>query len=174
MGAAGSSHRRLRQGYRSARTAVSTALHHCLLTRKRSQAPAGRYVERVQTVAERGVGLGVQVAVTVQGEAHRGMPDPGRTRSTNQPGTRAEPARQPDPDSAGFVGSVACPWWPLGMPRHPPSPGSKGQGSPPGQTSPGGQDHGRGQRQLRRQPRRPTPPRPRPTPTLITLGFSLG
>jgi hypothetical protein len=37
----------------------------------------GVAVERVQTVAERSVGLRVQVAVTVQGEAHRGMPGPG-------------------------------------------------------------------------------------------------
>src|ERR1044072_8260131 len=27
---------------------------------------------------------------------------------------------------ADFVGSAACPWWPVGMPRHPPVPGSKG------------------------------------------------
>ena len=28
---------------------------------------------------------------------------------------------------ADFVGSTACPWCSLGMPRHPPSPGSKGR-----------------------------------------------
>src|SRR4029453_7786492 len=28
-------------------------------------------------------------------------------------------------------GSTACPWWPLGMPRWPPSPGSKGRADRP-------------------------------------------
>src|SRR5512132_3178230 len=28
---------------------------------------------------------------------------------------------------ADFVGSIACPWWSCGMPRCPPSPGSKGR-----------------------------------------------
>jgi hypothetical protein len=37
---------------------------------------AGR-VESVQPVAEGGIGLGIQVAVAVHGEAHRGMPGPG-------------------------------------------------------------------------------------------------
>ena len=37
----------------------------------------GGAVQRVQAVAERGVGLRVQVAVTVEGEAHRGMAGPG-------------------------------------------------------------------------------------------------
>src|SRR5215218_7178880 len=32
---------------------------------------------------------------------------------------------------ADFVGAVACPWCSVGMPRHPPSPRSKGR--PPGQ-----------------------------------------
>src|SRR4030095_7388998 len=32
---------------------------------------------------------------------------------------------------AGFVGSVACPWGSLGMPRCPPSPGSKGRADRP-------------------------------------------
>src|ERR671919_726440 len=32
---------------------------------------------------------------------------------------------------ADFVGSAACPWWPLGMPRCPPSPGSKGRADRP-------------------------------------------
>ena len=50
---------------------------------------------------------------------------------------------------ADFVGSVACPWCSLGMPRCPPSPRVQGQGRPPGQAT-GGQDHDRGQRQLRR------------------------
>src|SRR4029453_18606452 len=35
-------------------------------------------VERVQAVAERAVGLRVEVAVAVQGEAHRGVPSPRR------------------------------------------------------------------------------------------------
>jgi hypothetical protein len=34
---------------------------------------------------------------------------------------------------ADFVGSIAYPWWSLGMPRCPPSPGVQGQGRPPGQ-----------------------------------------
>ena len=38
----------------------------------------GGAVERVQAVAERGVGLGVEVAVAVQGEAHRGVAGPSR------------------------------------------------------------------------------------------------
>ena len=37
----------------------------------------GGAAQRVQAVAERGVGLRVQVAVTVEGEAHRGMAGPG-------------------------------------------------------------------------------------------------
>jgi hypothetical protein len=62
----------------------------------------GGTVEHVQAVMECGVGLRVQVAVPVQGEAHRGMPSPsgdllgvgpGRKHSTNQPGTRAGDAR---------------------------------------------------------------------------------
>src|SRR5215211_4130244 len=32
---------------------------------------------------------------------------------------------------ADFVGSTACPWWSLGMPRCPPSPGSKGRADRP-------------------------------------------
>src|SRR5829696_9179119 len=32
---------------------------------------------------------------------------------------------------ADFVGSTACPWWACGMPRHPPSPGSKGRADRP-------------------------------------------
>src|SRR5215216_2495415 len=32
---------------------------------------------------------------------------------------------------ADFVGSTACPWWPPGMPRCPPSPGSKGRADRP-------------------------------------------
>src|SRR5512133_1259415 len=36
---------------------------------------------------------------------------------------------------ADFVGSVACPWRPLGMPRCPPFPGVQGQGRPPGQAT---------------------------------------
>jgi hypothetical protein len=38
----------------------------------------GRAVEGVQAVAQGGVGLRVQVAVPVEGEAHRGVPGPGR------------------------------------------------------------------------------------------------
>src|SRR5215213_4670759 len=36
---------------------------------------------------------------------------------------------------ADFVGSTACPWRPLGMPRHPPSPGSKGRADRPARQS---------------------------------------
>src|SRR5215218_6924588 len=32
---------------------------------------------------------------------------------------------------ADFVGFIACPWWPCGMPRCPPSPGSKGRADRP-------------------------------------------
>src|SRR5215208_3036986 len=32
---------------------------------------------------------------------------------------------------AHFVGSTACPWWSVGMPRCPPSPGSKGRADRP-------------------------------------------
>src|SRR5215207_4327110 len=38
---------------------------------------------------------------------------------------------------ADFVGSTAFRWWSLGMPRCPPSPGSQGQGRPPGQATEG-------------------------------------
>jgi len=34
-------------------------------------------VDGVQPVAEGGIGLGIQVAVAVEGEAHRGMPGAG-------------------------------------------------------------------------------------------------
>jgi hypothetical protein len=57
---------------------------------------------------------------------------------------------------ADFVGSIACPWWPYGMPRCPPSPGPRaGQTARPGIRK--GQDHDRGRRELRRQPDRRTP-----------------
>src|SRR5215213_4284079 len=36
---------------------------------------------------------------------------------------------------ADFVGSTACPWWPVGMPRCPPSPGSKGRADRPARQS---------------------------------------
>src|SRR5215212_7426070 len=36
---------------------------------------------------------------------------------------------------ADFVGSTACPWWSLGMPRRPPSPGSKGRADRPARQS---------------------------------------
>ena len=36
---------------------------------------------------------------------------------------------------ADFVGSAACPWRPLGMPRRPPSPGSKGRADRPARQS---------------------------------------
>src|SRR5215213_5420380 len=36
---------------------------------------------------------------------------------------------------ADFVGSIACPWWSLGMPRCPPSPGSKGRADRPARQS---------------------------------------
>jgi hypothetical protein len=58
-------------------------------------------------------------------------PTTSRKHPTNQAGTRAEPTRQPDPERADFVGSTACPWWPGGMPRCPPSPGSKGRADRP-------------------------------------------
>src|SRR4030095_12985780 len=38
----------------------------------------GGAVERIQAVAEGGIGLRVQVAVAIQGEAHRGGPSPSR------------------------------------------------------------------------------------------------
>src|SRR5215211_8781086 len=38
----------------------------------------GGAVERIQAVAERRVGLRVEVAIAIQGEAHRGMPGPSR------------------------------------------------------------------------------------------------
>jgi hypothetical protein len=40
-----------------------------------------------------------------------------------------------DEPRADFVGSVACPWWPVGMPRCPPSPGSKGRADRPARQS---------------------------------------
>jgi len=70
--------------------------------------------------------------VEASGRTVPACPTPSRKHSTNQPGTRAEPARQSDPERADFVGSVACPWRSLGMPRCPPSPGSRA-GRPPGQ-----------------------------------------
>jgi Single-strand binding protein family len=36
---------------------------------------------------------------------------------------------------ADFVGFTACPRWPGGMPRCPPSPQCQGQGRPPGQAT---------------------------------------
>ena len=54
---------------------------------------------------------------------------------------------------ADFVGSTACPWCSLGMPRHPPSPGSKGRADRPARQQEG-QDHDRGQCELCRQPHR--------------------
>ena len=44
---------------------------------------------------------------------------------------------------ADFVGSVACPWRPSGMPRWPPSPGSKGKTARPAR-----QPKGAGMRQF--------------------------
>src|SRR5215217_749117 len=38
---------------------------------------------------------------------------------------------------ADFVGFAACPWWSLGMPRCPPSPGSKGRADRPARHSGG-------------------------------------
>jgi hypothetical protein len=81
------------------------------------------------------------------------MPDPSRKHSTNQAGTRAEHARQPD-HMADFAGSIACPWRSVGMPRCPPSPGSKGRADRPARQHEGA-DHDPGSRQLRRQPHRP-------------------
>src|ERR671911_1892304 len=41
---------------------------------------------------------------------------------------------------ADFVGSLACPWWPGGMPRCPPSPGSKGRADRPARQQEGARD----------------------------------
>src|SRR5215211_9331988 len=45
---------------------------------------------------------------------------------------------------ADFVGSTACPWWSFGMPRRPPSPGSKGRAA----DRPARQPKGAGMRQF--------------------------
>jgi hypothetical protein len=62
------------------------------------------------------------------------MTDPSRKPFTNQLGTRAGRAGSHD-RMADFVGSTACPWWPLGMPRRPPSPRSKGRTDRPARQS---------------------------------------
>src|SRR5215211_7650725 len=54
---------------------------------------------------------------------------------------------------ADFVGSVACPWRPKGMPRCPPSPGSKGRADRPARQQEGAHNDRR-QRELCRQPHR--------------------
>jgi Single-strand binding protein family len=75
------------------------------------------------------------------------MPDPSRKRPANQPGTRAGHGRRPS-SMADFVGFTACPWCFFGMPRCPPSPGSKGRADRSARQQKG-QDHDRGQRELR-------------------------
>ena len=87
------------------------------------------------------------------------MPDP-QPQALHQPTRHLSRAQLGSLDRmADFVGSVACPWWSLGMPRCPPSPGSKGRADRPARQSRKGQHHDRGQRQLRRQPhRRPRGP----------------
>jgi hypothetical protein len=55
---------------------------------------------------------------------------------------------------ADFVGSVACPYWSFGLPRCPPSPGSKGRADRPARHQKRGKRHDRGRRQLCRRPDR--------------------
>jgi Single-strand binding protein family len=82
------------------------------------------------------------------------MPDP-----QPQAGPRTNPA--PEPSTLGSFVHGRLGWLhrlPLALSRHATVstvPRVQGQGRPPGQTIPGGQDHDRGSRQLRRQPHRP-------------------
>jgi hypothetical protein len=57
-------------------------------------------------------------------------PTPSRKR-VDQPTRHLSRPRPASPCMADFVGSVACPWWPVGIPRCSPSPGSKGRADRP-------------------------------------------
>jgi Single-strand binding protein family len=79
----------------------------------------GTSVERVQAVAERCVGLRVEVAVAIQGEAHRGMPGPGDLSRGQEPhpltldlGQRHPPTRRLR-QHAGIHGRAhgLADWW---------------------------------------------------------------
>src|SRR5215217_8813776 len=58
------------------------------------------------------------------------MPDPQPQAPPTNPAPEPATVGNSDP-WADFVGSTACPWWPGGMPRCPPSPGSKGRADRP-------------------------------------------
>src|SRR5512132_1227485 len=81
-----------------------------------------------------------------------GMPDP-QGQALHQPTRHPSRPRPASTCMADFVGSVACPWRPWGMPRCPPSPGSMGRADRPAR-QPKGSHHDRGSRELCRQPDR--------------------
>jgi hypothetical protein len=60
-----------------------------------------------------------------------GMPDPSRKRPRQPTRHLSRPRPATCSSWADVVGSVACPWRPGGMPRCPPSPGSKGRAARP-------------------------------------------
>jgi hypothetical protein len=62
------------------------------------------------------------------------MADP-LPQAPHQPTRHPSRAHSATRSMADVVGSAACPWRSLGMPRCPPSPALQGQGSPPGQAT---------------------------------------
>jgi hypothetical protein len=83
------------------------------------------------------------------------MPDPpAASAPPTNPAPEPTAGRRPASSCmADFVGPVVRPWRPCGMPRCPPSPGSKGRADRPARQQEGAH-HDRGSRQLRRQPDR--------------------
>ena len=106
--------------------------------------------------------LGAHTAHIAPGRVHVVLPS--RPQVTQQAPAASPPPTNPAPEPATAGESHAWPTslvhrlprWSLGMPRCPPSPGSKGRADRPARHS-GGMHHDRGRRQLRRQPHRRPP-----------------
>jgi hypothetical protein len=92
------------------------------------------WLQAGRQVGPRGGSLVLPPAPRVEGSGRTVLACPTPSRKRRQP-TRhlSRPWSAILLQSGQFVASTTCTWRSLGMPRHPPSPGSKGQGRPPGQ-----------------------------------------
>jgi hypothetical protein len=79
------------------------------------------------------VGASISTTPRVEGSGRTVLACPTTSRNrSHQPSRHPSRAHSAALSSrADFVGSAACPWWSLGMPRRPPSPGSKGRADRP-------------------------------------------